>query len=45
MDLDDNALKILACDISIRPSNAAGIADVLPKVCSNKVESNAVIRF
>ncbi len=43
MDLDDNSLKILACDISIRPGNAAGIADVLPYVRSKKVECNTVV--
>ncbi len=43
MDLDDKSLKTLACDISVRPSNAAGIADALPYVRSKKVNGNIVI--
>ncbi len=43
MDLDDKSLKTLACDISVRPSDAAGIADVLPYVRGKKVDGHTVI--
>jgi hypothetical protein len=43
MELDDAALHVLSCDISIRPRNAAGIAEVLPYVRNLRVDGNKVI--
>jgi len=43
MDLDDKALKILVCDLGVRPANAAGITEVIPFVRSKKVQGNTVI--
>lgn len=43
MDLDDKALKVLACDIGVRPANAADITAVLPYIRSKKVQNHTVI--
>ena len=43
MELDDETLHTLACDISIRPRNAAGIAELLPFLRSAKTDNNKVI--
>ena len=43
MELDDQALHVLSCDISIRPHNAAGIAEVLPYVRDLRAEGKMVI--
>lgn len=42
MDLDDNSLKILSCDMSVGPSNAAGIEDLVPFVRGKTVVGDAV---
>lgn len=34
MDLDEKTLSVLACNISVRPRNAAGIAELIPFVDS-----------
>lgn len=43
MELDDETLHALACDISIRPRNAAGIAELLPLLRSARTDNNKVI--
>lgn len=34
MDLDEKTLNVLACNISVRPLDAAGIAELIPYVRS-----------
>ena len=43
MELDEKSLRILSCDISVRPGVAAGIAEVLPYVLSVKTDDNSVL--
>lgn len=38
MELEDNEIEILACDIAIRPRDAAGYADLLPYVREMKLD-------
>jgi len=46
MELDDKSLQILACDISVRPENAAGVADVLPFILTTTInDPHLVISF
>lgn len=43
MELDDKSLKVLSCNISIRPSDAAGIAELVPFVQIVKNDGAKVI--
>jgi hypothetical protein len=43
MELDDKSLHVLSCDIAIRPSAAAGIAELVPFVRIAKNDGAKVI--
>lgn len=43
MELDDKSLQVLACDISSRPKNAAGIGELLPFVRAVTTDGDRVI--
>lgn len=43
MELDDESLHTLSCDISIRPRNAAGIVELLPFVRTARSDADKVI--
>jgi len=45
MDLDDHSLQALSCDISIRPRDAAGIAELLPFVRTANNDGDKVIVY
>lgn len=42
MDLSDDAIAILSCDISVRPRDAAGIAELLPYVRDLRTDAESV---
>jgi len=43
MDLDDETLHVLSCDMSIRPRNAAGVKELLPHISSVQTDGKSVI--
>jgi hypothetical protein len=43
MELDKESIDILSCDISTRPKEAAGVADLMPYLLSLKRDGNIVL--
>lgn len=43
MELDEESLHVLSCDISSRPRNAAGITELLPFVRAVETDGDRVI--
>jgi hypothetical protein len=45
MELTDEPLRALSCDIQLRPVDAAGIEQLLPFVQKRRIDGNAVTVF